>query len=241
MKGMIFAAGLGTRLRPLTDECPKCLIDVGGKPMLRRVIENMRSAGVGSIVVNVHHHAQKVTDYLANNDFGVEVSVSDESDLLLDTGGGIVKAAHMLWGDEPIVIHNADVWTDLPLRDMIENHVKTGADVTLLTRDSVSARALMWRSDRRMGGWANLNSSETRPHGLDVQNLRAAGFGGVHVMNPGVMDTLVRYATEKVFSITPFYADMCGMLDIRAYPVEPFRWIDIGKPESLALARAQTE
>lgn len=237
---MIFAAGLGTRLRPLTDTCPKCLIDVGGRPMLRRVIENMRDAGVGHIVVNVHHHSRLVADYLAANDFGVEVTVSDESRLLLDTGGGLVRAAHLFTSDAPVIVHNADVWTDVPLADMISAHRKMQADVTLLTRSTASARALMWDNSGRMAGWANILTGEMRPAGLDTKKLHAAGFGGVHVINRDVILRLASYAPSQVFSITPFYADTCGELDIRSFAVGDRRWIDIGRPESLAQARAQT-
>lgn len=240
MKGMIFAAGMGTRLRPITDTCPKCLIEVGGKPMLHRVIENMRDAGVESVVVNVHHHAGLVKDYIATRDFGIEVAVSDESARLLDTGGGIVRAAPLLAGADTVMVHNADVWTDVPLAEMADVHRRSGADVTLLTRDKASGRALMWSGDGRMAGWADLCTGATRPDGLDTTQLHAAGFGGVHVMKWSVIERIADYAPSDVFSITPFYADCCGSLDIRRFGVGQWRWIDIGRPESLAQARAQT-
>ena len=113
MKAMIFAAGLGTRLAPLTDSCPKALIEVGGKPMLRRVIERLRDAGVGEMVVNVHHHADMIRRYLEENDFGVRVMISDESDMLLDTGGGVARASSLLEGDESVMLYNADIFTSI--------------------------------------------------------------------------------------------------------------------------------
>ena len=118
MKAMIYAAGLGTRLRPLTDDRPKALIEVGGKPMLQHVIENIKKAGITRAVVNVHHFAGKVIDFLdRNGNFGIDIAISDESDRLLDTGGGLLKARPLLDGDEPILLHNADILTDLDLRD----------------------------------------------------------------------------------------------------------------------------
>ncbi|WP_371136652.1 sugar phosphate nucleotidyltransferase, partial [uncultured Duncaniella sp.] len=122
MKAMIFAAGLGTRLAPLTDSCPKALIEVGGKPMLRRVIERLRDAGVGEMVVNVHHHADMIRRYLEENDFGVRVMISDESDMLLDTGGGVARASILLEGDEPVMLYNADIFTDFPIAEMVAVH-----------------------------------------------------------------------------------------------------------------------
>ncbi len=237
MIGMIFAAGLGTRLRPLTDTTPKALIEVGGEPMLSRVIRRMRAAGIDEIVVNVHHHARMVKEFLA----GSGVEISDESDMLLDTGGALVKAFPMLAGRGDVLIHNADVWTDLPLESMIEAHSKSGADATLLTRNNPSARALMWNDQGRLAGWANLSTGEVRPPGLDTSSLTPLGFGGIHILNEQALNRLVGYAPAQKFSITPFYADCCGNLDIEAFPVGEYRWIDIGKPESLAEARRQAQ
>nr|MBD5377075.1 nucleotidyltransferase family protein [Bacteroides sp.] len=236
MKGMIFAAGLGTRLRPLTDTVPKCLIEVGGKPMLERVIESFQRAGITDITVNVHHHAEQVKQWLSEHPSGARITVSDESEQLLDTGGGLLKAAPMLEDSDGIVIHNADVLTDIDLRRMMEAHTASGADAMLLTRSKVSARALMWDTDGRLRGWANLQTGQTRPEGLDLSGLTAMGFGGVHIIKPALLRALREYASG-VFSITPFYADMCDRLIIRSYPLADKQWIDIGKPESLAKAR----
>lgn len=240
MKAMIFAAGLGTRLAPLTDTCPKALIEVGGKPMLRRVIERLRDAGVSGIVVNVHHHAGMIKEYLAGNDFGVPVSVSDESDLLLDTGGGVVKAAPMLAGDEPVMLYNADIFTDFPIAEMLESHKASGADVTLLADERDTSRYLLFDEAGMMRGWKNISTGEVRspfsPETLTA--CRPLAFGGIHIINPSVIDRLTAYQPEGKFSITPFYIAECGTLRIRAYtPSEPYRWVDIGRPASLQRAR----
>lgn len=240
MKAMIFAAGLGTRLAPLTDTCPKALIEVGGVPMLRRAIERLRDAGVSEIVVNVHHHAGMIKNYLAQNDFGVRVSVSDESDRLLDTGGGVVKAAPMLAGEESVILYNADIFTDFPIDEMVGTHRASGADVTLLVDDRKTSRYLLFDSDGRMAGWCNVTTGEERtPYDPSVlASCRQLAFGGIHVINPSVLDCLADYQPTGKFSITPFYIDRCAAIDIRAYtPSAPYRWVDIGRPESLERAR----
>ena len=148
MKAMIFAAGLGTRLAPLTDTCPKALIPVGDSPMLSRVIVRLRDAGVSEIIVNVHHHAGMIKDYLAAHDFGLPVQVSDESDRLLDTGGGVLKAAPLLRGDGPVVLYNADIFSDFPLEEMMERHNSSGADITLLADSRDTSRYLLFSTRR---------------------------------------------------------------------------------------------
>lgn len=240
MKAMIFAAGLGTRLAPLTDSCPKALIEVGDRPMLWRVIERLRDAGVSEITVNVHHHARMIKEYLKAHDFGVPIGVSDESDELLDTGGGVVKAAPMLRGDGPVILYNADIYTDFPLEEMVRSHMESGADVTLLADVRDTSRYLLFDSHGRMTGWRNVSTGETRsPFPPDVTDgSRMLAFGGIHIINPCVIDRLVAYRPEGKFSITPFYIDTCNRIDIRAYtPAGPYQWIDIGRPATLARAR----
>lgn len=240
MKAMIFAAGLGTRLAPLTDTCPKALIPVGDRPMLQRVIERLRDAGVSEIVVNVHHHAGMIKDYLATHDFGLPVQVSDESDKLLDTGGGVVKAAGLLRGDGPVMLYNADIYSDFPIGEMIECHRASGADVTLLADWRDTSRYLLFDGRGRMTGWRNVSTGETRsPFDADIlADSRPLAFGGVHIINPCVLDRLTEYCPEGKFSITPFYIDTCAALDIRVYtPSCPYNWIDIGRPATLARVR----
>ncbi len=238
MKAMVFAAGLGTRLRPLTDHKPKALVEVGGVPMLRRVLERLRDAGIREVVVNVHHFPDMIIDYIRCNDgFGLDILISDERDLLLDTGGAIVKAAGLI-GEEPVLVHNADILTDFSLTDMIAVHKASMADVTLLAQRRSTSRYLLFEEDMRMCGWCNTATGEVRPEGLSVQGLSPLAFGGVHILSPRAVKTLCGYAGAGMpFSITPFYIDRCGSLDIRAYtPSVPFRWFDIGKPDTLAMA-----
>lgn len=242
MKGMIFAAGVGSRLRPFTDEHPKALAPVGGKPMLRRVIEKMREAGIGRIVVNVHHFPEQIRSYLEKNDnFGAEIIISDESDTLLDTGGGLLKAARYLGGEEPILVHNADILTDFAISAMSVRHAEGSPLATLLAFPRESSRQLYFDTEGNLRGWQNLKSGERKPAGFnpDVPGLSPLAFGGVHIVSPAIFPLLEEYAERngEVFSITPFYLEIAERAVIKAFsPTSPFFWHDIGSPEKLAAA-----
>ncbi len=236
MKAMIFAAGLGTRLRPLTDTMPKALVAADGKPMLGRVIEKLKDAGIDKIIVNVHYLANQIRDYLRDNDnFGISVEISDESDCLLETGGGILKARKWLDDGETFVVHNADILTDFDLRTMIDSHIREGNDVSLLVADRKSSRKLLFDSDMMLQGWKNEKTGEVKPFSADQSGLKGLGFGGVHIINPArFFPLLEQYTDAGPFSITPFYVDNCHRLDIRGYiPQESYGWFDIGSIEKL--------
>lgn len=244
MKAMIFAAGLGTRLRPITDNMPKALVEVGGKPMLRHVFDALISAGIDEVVVNVHHFADMIEDYLRTNDnFGITVHVSDERSLLLDTGGGILAARKWLDGGEPFVAYNADILSDFSVGEMIRHHNDTGADVSLLVSDRSSSRYLLFVDGCRMRGWKNIKTGEVKPSNLACDTLAPMAFGGVHVISPKIFPLLEDYAANgRAFSITPFYVSVCHRLNIMGYkPDDAYRWVDIGKPESLERARRLLE
>ena len=167
MKAMIFAAGLGTRLRPLTDNMPKALVLVGGKPMLERVILNLIKYGFDDITINIHHFGGQIIDFIkANNNFGVTIHISDERDELLDTGGGILKARNFLDGNEPFLVHNADILTDLNLKEFYDYHLGNNADATLLTASRNTARYLLLDDTNRLHGWINKNTGELKPQGF---------------------------------------------------------------------------
>lgn len=239
MKAMIFAAGLGTRLRPITDNKPKALVEVGGVPMLRRVIENLKRYGIDEIVVNVHHFPDQIKEYLSVNDnFGVKLHISDESDKLLDTGGGILKAREWLDGDEPFLVHNADILTDVDLGEMIQRHRESDADATLLVAQRTTSRYLLMDNVMRMHGWTNVKTGEVKPAGIDIADYRAYAFGGIHIVSPSLFDDLERYGRKAdVFSIMPFYIEACGTKKIAGYePAIDHNWFDIGKPGTLKAA-----
>lgn len=239
MKGMIFAAGLGTRLRPLTDNRPKALVEVGGMTMLERVICRLRDAGVTSIVINVHHFPDMVISFLSGHDFGVEVIVSDERSCLLDTGGGVLRARRWLDGEKPVIIHNADILTDFPICGMVERHQQSGAVATLLTSHRQSSRALLFDDSMTMRGWMRTDGSEILPNGLDIKALSPLAFGGVHIISPDIFPLLENYSRchGEVFPIIPFYLSVCGLTSIKGYnPSKPYKWFDIGTPAKLESA-----
>lgn len=241
---MIFAAGLGTRLKPITDSMPKALVEVGGRPMLHHVLMRLVEVGITEVVINVHHFASMISEYLKSNcNFGLTIHISDESGQLLDTGGGILAARK--WLDcadgQPFVVYNADILTDFDLADMIRSHINRNADSTLLVSNRSTVRYFMFDvTSERLRGWTNISTGEVRPRGLDESCCRKYAFGGIHILSPSVFDQLALYSSKSgsVFSITPFYIDACDRLDILPYkPAEPYRWIDIGKHSSLIEAR----
>ena len=242
MKAMIFAAGLGTRLGDITRRKPKALVEVGGEPMLKRVILKLKSAGIRDMVVNIHHHADAIRNYLAeNSNFGVNIIISDESDCLLDTGGGLLKAREFLQGDEPILVHNADILTDFDISEMLHSHIESDAQITLLVGERPTSRYLLFDPDMRMVGWENIRTNEIRSPFTDINSMpvRRLAFGGVHIVNPEIFTVLAEYTYEAKFSITPFYTDSCSTLYIKGFiPDTSYNWIDIGKPDSLIAAES---
>ena len=246
MNALVFAAGLGTRLRPLTNDRPKALVEVGGVPMLQRVILKLKEADIKKIVVNIHHFAPKIVEFLKSNDnFGIDIEVSDETDKLLETGGGILKARKLL-GDEPFIVHNADILTDFPIKEMIEYHQNTNADITLLADDRKTSRYFFFNRENRLEGWGNISEQKYLPEGFTPnENVHPLAFGGIHILNPSIFEPLKKYADVhnlEAFSIVPFYVESCKQLMINGYtPAEKYQWIDIGKPESLAVANSLFE
>lgn len=241
MKALIFAAGLGTRLGAITRTMPKALVEVGGEPMLKRVIIKLKAAGISDMVVNVHHHAQMIRDYLAvNHNFGANISISDESESLLDTGGGLLKAKELLGTDSPIVLHNADILTDFDIREMIGTHLGSDSDVTLLVAERQTSRYLLFDESMRMRGWTDIRTGEIRsPWTADeIADCHKLAFGGVHIVNPTVFKLLESFSHEPKFSITPFYTASCRELRITGFkPAKTYNWVDIGKPDALKAAQ----
>lgn len=249
MKAMIFAAGIGSRLKPFTDQHPKALVEVDGVPMLERVILHLKEAGVKYAVVNVHHFASQIVDFLvAHDNFGIEITVSDETNALLDTGGGLLHARPLLtFGDpdEPILLHNADILTDADLGLMLRDHIDAGRDATLLCSHRTSSRTLWFdTSTSGLRGWENLTTGELRPAGFTPDPaggaMDSSPFGGVHIISPKrLMPMLEKYGREvgPIFSIIPFYLSALGSLSIGRYLLPSGRqWFDVGSPSKLLAA-----
>jgi len=245
MKAMIFAAGLGTRLRPLTNDRPKALVEIGGKTMLERVIVKLAEAGFDDITINIHHFGEKIIDFLEkNNNFGLNVHISDERDLLLDTGGGILKARPFLDGDEPFLVHNADILTNIDLLAMYQRHAESGAMATLLVKDRKTSRYFVFDDDYRLQGWINKSTGETRPEQfVHREGMHELAFGGIHVISPSIFQELESYSKgQPKFSVTPFYVDECHNHVIKGYVQDaPYTWLDVGKPETLKEAEDEVK
>ncbi len=228
MKAMVFAAGIGSRLHPFTLHHPKALVEVGGEPMLGRVIRALLKAGVSEMVVNVHHFADQIEEYLrANNNFGISIHLSDERGLLLDTGGGLLAARRFLEGSEPILLHNADILTDFPL-----DRLTLRGDATLAVSRRHSSRQLVFSPEGRLTGWKNLTTGDTK--GLVEGEERS--FNGIHIVSPRIFPALESFGRE-VFSLTPFYVENAASLEIYGEDISEYKWFDVGRPESLAAAR----
>ena len=233
MKAMIFAAGLGTRLRPITDTMPKALVPVCGKPLLYHTICKLRNAGYDDIVVNVHHFPEQIREYLQLHDFGVKISISDESEQLLETGGGILAARHLLTSDEPFLVHNVDIVSNLKLSEL---SVRPGDLATLVVSQRDTRRYLLFDDDIRLVGWTDTATGEVRSPfpGLDPSSCRKYAFSGIHMISPAVFAAMDALGFTGRFPIMDFYLKACAEYPIRGYLAEDLKMVDVGKIETLA-------
>lgn len=234
MKAMILAAGLGTRLRPLTDNCPKALVKVGDKPLLEHLICKMREAGFDHLVINIHHFGQQIIDFLkARRNFGIHIDISDERGELLDTGGGIKKAGSFLEGKEPFLVHNVDVVSDLDLKNFWEEHCASGAVASLFLGQRDTARYLLFDRQFRLMGWENCKTGELKftDKGVGTEDYRRYAFNGIHVLSPEIFQHLKNW--DGTFSIIDFYLAIAGSTRIQGCYKPEINWIDMGKPEVL--------
>ena len=269
MKAMIFAAGLGTRLKPLTDTMPKALVPVCGKPLLYHVAKKLVAAGFDDIVVNVHHFADMVEEYLCSAGFreefgpGVSFSISDERDLLRETGGGIRHARRFLEGcpvpsaacrpgnevrplpsgtsdlpsgasDRCFLVHNVDIISDLDLRWFVAQS-RPDALATLLVSERKTSRYLLFDSDMRLAGWTNVATGEVRtPYpDLDVSSCRKLAFSGIHIISTSVFPVFIQEGFGERFPIMDFYLKAAASYPVYGVQAENLHLIDVGKPEAL--------
>lgn len=238
MKAMIFAAGLGTRLKPLTDHMPKALVPVAGRPMLEHVILKLKAAGFTELVINIHHFGEQILDFLrANQSFGLTIHISDERDCLLDTGGGIRKAEPFFRGNEPFLIHNVDILSDTDLKALYEYHRQSGNDATLLASRRKTIRYLLFDDEKRLCGWINKDTLQTKPEGFayNPEHHHEYAFSGIHVISPSLFHYMDERWTGK-FSIMDFYLQTCREARIGGCLTDTLHLIDIGKPETLTQA-----
>ena len=251
MRAMIFAAGLGTRLKPLTDTLPKALVPLAGKTLLQWQIERLKAAGITDIVVNVHHFPDMIINYLRDNDnFGCRIAVSDERDMLLETGGGLRKAKSLLLGigsresgnnDEPILICNVDILSNIDLPTLLQAYNPEEMGVVVVSpRDT--QRYLLFDETNRLCGWTNIATGEVRPASLAAspKSLIASqlAFSGMQVLNPRIFDVMDKVVAEKgdKFSLIDLYLSIAEKEILRAFIPENYRMMDVGKINQLSEA-----
>lgn len=229
---MIFAAGMGTRLQPFTDNHPKALAQVNGVPLLERNIKYLQSYGINDFVINIHHFGGQILAFLAENDnFGANIEISNESDELLETGGGLLFAKRFLENEKTFLIMNVDILTDLNITNLINIHELKGGMVTLAVSDRDSTRKLMFNDKMYLKGWKNLTTNKKTVVG-GIFKLRELAFSGVHCVNSEIFTKITR--TGK-FSIMDEYLDLMKEDIIIGYQ-HTANLIDVGKPESVAEA-----
>lgn len=240
MKAMILCAGLGTRLKPWTLKHPKALVPVGGIPMLKRVAENLAGQGFDETTVNVHHFADQIKDYIREGNISTcRVKISDETDALLDTGGGIMRAESFLAVDNaPFLVHNVDILSNADLKILFNSHVSSGRDVTLLVSDRDSSRKLIFeRGTLKLKGWMNVTTGDTKPAAIKVTAGDAVyAFSGIYVMSVSVFDEMHRLGFSGKFPIMDFFLASMHDLKVGAVIQNDLELIDIGKPETLRKA-----
>ncbi len=224
---MILAAGTGSRLLPLTEMTPKALIPFRGKPMLEHVISALKKHGFVHVVINVHHHASQVIDFVGrNNSFGINITFSDERDRLMDTGGGILKAREYLEHRAPFLVHNVDICSTLDLSALFAYHLKYRPVATLAVTDRITSRNFLVDSAERLSGWRNNVTGET----MMVRNspeLKAVAFSGIHVIGPEIFGILKR---DEPFSITKGYLDIARNHKVMTYNHSGDGWVDMALP-----------
>lgn len=227
---MVFAAGLGTRLRPLTLSRPKALVEVGGEPLLGHVIRKLQASGYDEIVVNTHHFPDQIISWLSDN-YGDSVKVSDERSLLRDTGGGIKFARPLLEGGD-FLVHNVDILSNLDLRSI---PAIDGSIATLVVSKRQTSRYLLFDDSMRLVGWTNVSTGEVRSPwpGLRTEDCHMLAFSGIHLMREGIFDAFDALGFGDVFAIMDFYVKACREFPIYGFAPEGLRLLDVGKLDSL--------
>ncbi len=238
-QAMIFAAGLGTRLKPLTDTMPKALVKVDGQPLLWHVIMKLKAAGFERIVVNVHHFAQQIVDYLEDNqNFGLDIRISDETAGLLETGGGIRKALPLFDQQEPILIHNVDILSNLDFDELTMKEAMAMPDALLVVSKRKTKRYLLFDDETILDGWTNIETGEVRSpyQGFDPSEAKQLAFSGIHVIWPRVFPLLE--AMPERFGIMDFYLKYCHQCAFLGYEKKDLKLMDVGKLDTLEEAES---
>jgi NDP-sugar pyrophosphorylase family protein len=228
MKAMILAAGLGTRLKPFTDSHPKALAEVNNKPILLRNIDYLRSFGIDEIIINVHHFANQIIDFIQENKIP-NILISDETDVVLETGGGLKKASYLLEDSNPFVLMNVDILTDLDLGKMILSHKENNPIATLGVSKRESSRCFFFNEKNELCGWRNKNTNEEKISQKEM-NYTEFAFSGIHIIHPSIFKLMKQ---EGKFSMVDVYLELAKTEKIIGYDHTGSHLIDVGKPESI--------
>lgn len=227
---MILAAGLGSRLKPLTDRNPKPLLKIGEFKMIDLVVAYLIKHGVDEIIINVHHMADQMMEYVIEKRWeGLKIEISDETDELLNTGGGLVKASHFFKNEEDFVLMASDILTDLNLTDMIAHHRKERSLATLAVKDRKTTRSLLFDKDNHLAGWKNNLTGEQKA----VENkipAKGLGFSGIHVLNSSIFNLIEE---QGAFSIIDLYLRLAEYKSIQAFEHSSGKWLEFGRPENI--------
>ncbi|MBR4191728.1 MAG: NTP transferase domain-containing protein [Prevotella sp.] len=243
-QAMILAAGLGTRLKPLTDNMPKALVPIGGMPLIDRTIIRLQSFGYDHFVVNIHHFAEDIRRHVAMQDYGRLVQFSDESDMLLETGGGLKKAAHLFPDEQPILIHNVDILDNVDYSWFSRQHLEQ-EDAVLLVSKRKTKRYLLFDNAMRLMGWKNIETGEVkspyeyvRRTGLSQhgEELNMFAFSGIHSFSPRLFQLMDRFPDR--FGVIDFYLSVCHRAQIVGLVKDDLEMIDVGKLDSLSAAES---
>jgi len=233
MKAMIFAAGRGERLKPLTNNKPKALVEVNGVPMLELIIKKLISNGVSEIIINVHYLANQIITFLKEkNNFSIRIEISDETDLLLDTGGGLKKSSWFFNDGQPFIIYNTDIISDIDLSQMYQYHKAHNPIATLAIRKRDSSRYFLFNPHEELCGWKNMKSKKEIIL-KNAEQLFPYAFSGIHIVNPKIFNYMPE---DQKFSIVNTYLDVSETNIIKGYLHNQNYWFDIGTPEKLIKA-----
>lgn len=234
MKAMILAAGLGTRLRPLTNDRPKAMVEIQGTPLLEIAIRRLIHFGCEDIIVNVHHFGDQIIQFLVEkNNFGINIAISDERAQLMNTGGGVKKAAHFFNDGAPFLLCNTDILSNIDLRKFYETHLDRGGIATLALRRRTTSRYLIFDQSALLHGWTNVKTGELRLPRPGSTQFQMWAFSGLHVIDPCLLEKM---PSQKAFSIIDTYLSACQEGEIYGYPHDEDAWLDVGKPEMLSQA-----
>ena len=229
MKALIFAAGLGTRLKPLTDTMPKALVPIDGKPLLEHVILKLKAAGFNQIIINVHHFPDQIIEFLkSKNNFDLRIEISDERDKLLDTGGGVKNAKWFFDDGKPFLVHNVDILSNIDLQSLYQQHLETSPLATLVVSERDTFRYFLFDEEARLKGWINEKTGEVRPdHLTHIELYNKLAFSGIQVLSPDVFKLMEHFPDH--FSIVDFYLRNAAQQQIKAYVPHALKMIDVGK------------